>query len=134
MCPLRHRLQSKRHVGITDLAAEPFIALSSGSPFRAAVDRLFEGAGLQPAIVAEVRTQRAICNMVAAGAGVSIIDPSVARDYAPRHLAAIEVRPRQAWAVVALTPRRTIPSQATRALLSDLVGAARKGSPADSPE
>ena len=105
---------------MSELTDEPFIALPLGSPFRLAVDNLFHGVGLQPRVVAEVRTQRAICKMVAAKAGVSILDSSVARDYAPDHLAVIKIDPPLRWTVVAVTPLRTTPSQATKALLSAL--------------
>ena len=55
--------------------AEPEFA-TDGSQF----DHLLQGVGVQPRIVAEVRTQRAICNMVAARAGVSILDSGVRRN------------------------------------------------------
>lgn len=115
-----HRFQGAASVDAGDLADEPFVALSAGSPFRAAVDHLLQGVGVQPRIVAEVRTQRAICNMVAARAGVSILDSGVARDFAPRHLTSAPLRPALDWTVVAVTPQRTIPSQATQALLAKL--------------
>jgi DNA-binding transcriptional LysR family regulator len=123
VCHKAHRFSGASSVEAADLAAEPFIALSAGSPFRLAVDHLFQGLGVQPRIVAEVRTQRAICNMVAARAGVSILDSSVAQDFAPRHLASARVRPALDWTVVAVTPQRTIPSQATRALMAELAAA-----------
>jgi DNA-binding transcriptional LysR family regulator len=120
VCHKEHRFRGEPYVEAADLAEEPFIALSAGSPFRLAVDRLLQGVGVQPHIVAEVRTQRAICNMVAARAGVSILDSSVAQDFTPRYLASARVRPALDWTVVAITPHRTIASQATKAVLADL--------------
>jgi DNA-binding transcriptional LysR family regulator len=115
-----HRFRGAPTVDAADLAEEPFVALSTGSPFRLAIDHLLRGVGVQPRIVAEVRTQRAICNMVAARAGVSILDSGVAQDFVPRHLASARVRPALDWTVAAVTPQRTIPSQATQALLQEL--------------
>jgi DNA-binding transcriptional LysR family regulator len=123
VCHQDHRFQGVPYVDAADLAGEPFIALSAGSPFRLAVDRLFQDVGIQPDIVAEVRTQRAICNMVAARAGISILDSSVAQDLVPRHLGSARVRPALNWTVVAVTPQRTIPSQATKAILAALAAA-----------
>ena len=123
VCPAEHALSAKRKVRVADLAAQPFIALSLGSPFRAAVEQMFDAAGLRPRIVAEVRTQRAVCNMVVAGAGIAVIDPTVARDYSPEPLVTLAIEPPQDWTVVALTPQRTTPSQATSALLEALVAA-----------
>ncbi len=120
-----HRFRGARFVDAADLAGEPFIALSAGSPFRLAVDHLLQGVGVQPHIVAEVRTQRAICNMVAAQAGVSILDSGVAQDFVPGRVDAARVQPALDWTVVAVTPQRTIPSQATQALLAELAAALR---------
>lgn len=129
ICPLGHPLGRERRIDVTRLAEEPFIALSADSPFRTAVDRLFEAAQRTPRIVAEVRTQRAICNMVAAGAGVSIVDPSVAADFAPGDLATVQVRGSARWTVVAVTPQRSIASHATAAVLSELTRALAPGAP-----
>jgi len=123
VCHQDHRFGGGPYVDAADLAEEPFIALSAGSPFRLAVDHLFQGVGVQPNIVAEVRTQRAICNMVAARAGISILDSSVAQDFVPRHLTLARVRPALTWTVVAVMPQRTIPSQATKAVLAELAAA-----------
>ncbi len=139
VCPLEHPLARERRIDVTRLAEEPFIALSYDSPFRTAVDRLFEAAQQTPRIVAEVRTQRAICNMVAARAGVSIVDPSVAADFAPARLATVQVRGSARWTVVAVTPQRTVASQATAAFLAELTrtlspGAAPPDKPGDGDE
>ena len=123
VCHKAHRFHKRPSVEAADLAEEPFIALSAGSPFRSAVDHLFQGVGIQPTIIAEARTQRAVCNMVAARAGVSILDSSVVQDFVPRQLASTRVRPALNWTVVAVTPQRTIPSQATKAVLAALAAA-----------
>jgi DNA-binding transcriptional LysR family regulator len=60
---------------------------------------------------------------VAARAGISILDSSVAQDCVPRHLASARVRPALNWTVVAVTPQRTIPSQATKAVLAEIAAA-----------
>ncbi len=120
VCPPGHAFRDRAKLALADLAEQPLIVLSRGSPFRTAVEQLFEQAGLTPRIVAEARTQRAICNMVAAGAGVAILDPGVARDHGAGSLALIELECSLSWTLAAITPRRRAPSQATKALLAEI--------------
>lgn len=102
------------------IAAQPFIALPVGNPFRSAVDRHASEAGAQLRITAEIRTRPAIYNIVASGAGVSIVDPAVAEDFGGGGLSAMPFRPPLSWNVAVLTPARKTPSQATRSLIASL--------------
>lgn len=76
--PKLHRLSEKNEINANDLRGERFIALSTSSPFRMYIDEVFEKAGIKREICIETRTQLAICNMVASGAGLSIVDPLIA--------------------------------------------------------
>ncbi|MEM7225368.1 MAG: LysR substrate-binding domain-containing protein [Pseudomonadota bacterium] len=121
ICPARHPLAAGGPLSLAALAEQPLVLLAQGSPFRTAVEQLFEQAGLTPRIAAEARTQRAICNMVAAGAGLAILDPGVARDHGAGALAVVELETSLNWALAAITPQRRAPSQATQALLAELI-------------
>jgi DNA-binding transcriptional LysR family regulator len=75
--PANHRLADKAEIHARDLANEPFISLSRGSPFRARFDEIFIKAGIQRVFSIETRTQRTIYELVRRGAGVAILDPLV---------------------------------------------------------
>ncbi|MGO1118464.1 LysR substrate-binding domain-containing protein [Rhodovibrionaceae bacterium A322] len=120
IAPLTHGLAGVDSVDLATLAGQPFIALAQGSPFRATVDRLFQKSGVSPKLVVEARTQRGICNMVAAGAGLSIIDSSVAREFMDKPFAMISLRPKTRWSLAAFTPLRVDASQATKTFLAFL--------------
>jgi len=75
--PIGHRLGKKSKVHAVDLADEPFISLSSGSPFRALLDEMFTREGVRRKFAIETRTQSTIYNLIKRGAGVSILDPFV---------------------------------------------------------
>ncbi|MEH6825814.1 MAG: LysR substrate-binding domain-containing protein [Motiliproteus sp.] len=75
--PASHRLADKAAINVQDLAHEPVISLSRGSPFRARFDEIFARAGITPTITIETRTQRTIYELVQRGAGVAILDPLV---------------------------------------------------------
>ena len=121
VCPRGHPLAGRAKLALTQLAEQPLVALSPGSPFRTAVEQLFEQAGLAPSIVAEARTQRAICNMVAAGAGIAILDPTVARDHGAGHLSLVPLERSLSWTLAAILPLRRMPSRATEALLAEIM-------------
>lgn len=76
--PSGHRLQERRVVRAADLADEPFIAMAAESQHRLKVDRAFAQAGVQPKILVEAQTGVLICELVAAGLGVSVVDPITA--------------------------------------------------------
>lgn len=120
IAPRGHPIASDEIVSMDSIAAQPFIALPVGNPFRLAVDRHASEAGAQLNIAAEVRTQPAICNIVASGAGVSIVDPVVAEDFGGTGLAVMPFRPSLSWNVAVLTPTRKAPSQATQSLIASL--------------
>jgi DNA-binding transcriptional LysR family regulator len=88
--PIGHELTSKSVITAGDLADQPFIAMAPESRHRQKVDGAFATAGILPHIVVEAQTSAIISDLVAAGAGVSIVDPISARAFAAKGL---EIRP-----------------------------------------
>ncbi|MGL4243523.1 MAG: LysR substrate-binding domain-containing protein [Beijerinckiaceae bacterium] len=72
--PADHPLaQRNGPLQLRDIADEPFISYWPDAGFRLEVDRLFESAGLRRDIRCEARTTAAVCELVAALGGVSIV-------------------------------------------------------------
>lgn len=74
--PEDHALARKRKITPTDLENEEFISYRADSKYRHRVDEVFARAGVTRCLRFEARTTEAICNLVAAGLGVSIIGPA----------------------------------------------------------
>ena len=110
--PKTHRLTQKKTVHAKDLDGEPFISLSLQSPFRMSIDDLFNKTGIRRKISVETGTQLAICNLVAAGVGVSIVDPLVAKAMSEK-LVIRPFRPVIFWSLAVL-----IPSQESMSLVA----------------
>jgi len=74
--PKRHRLRHLEKVSPKDLRGEEFISYKSDSLYRHKVDQLFSKAKVNRSLRYEARTTDAICKLVAAGVGVSVVGPS----------------------------------------------------------
>lgn len=61
-------------ISLIELASAPQIMLPSHSPFRRAVEHMFDQAGVPFQVMAEAGTQSALIRMVAQGAGRAIVD------------------------------------------------------------
>jgi DNA-binding transcriptional LysR family regulator len=73
--PLGHRLAKKRTVTPTDLVDERFISFAPSSHTRLRVDAVFRKFGLTPNIVLDATTAPTVCELVAAGQGVTLGHP-----------------------------------------------------------
>ncbi|MVA27094.1 LysR substrate-binding domain-containing protein (plasmid) [Agrobacterium vitis] len=73
--PPGHRLEEAAQLNPADLIHEPFVAFSSTGIMRRKVDRAFEGQGVTPQVAFEATNAANVGEMVAAGLGVSIVDP-----------------------------------------------------------
>lgn len=119
IAPVRHRFKSMRTVRVGELEGEPFLAPRLGSPFRAFIDRYLSEAKVTATITAEARSQRALCRLVASGAGVSIVDPTIATEMSVHSMHILGLKPALVWSIAALTLRRRTPSHALKGLLEE---------------
>lgn len=73
--PLGHPLAAKEQIRAEDLSEQSFVSFPRGTPFRFETDLLFEKKGIDRQFLTEATTHEAVCNLVAAGLGVSIVSP-----------------------------------------------------------
>ncbi len=93
--PLGHPLAEKTVVHAADLADATFVSLIPEILTRFRIDRLFEDAGVQRSrMLVEVQSTSGVCTLVAAGLGVSIVDPFTAVTFQPFGLAIRPFLPR----------------------------------------
>ncbi|RWR27676.1 LysR family transcriptional regulator [Sinirhodobacter populi] len=83
--PGNHRLARQNHIAPSDLGGESFVEIRPGTLFATRVEMAF--AGIQRQIHYSVETSSDACALIAAGAGVSVVDPLVALEYRGQGLA-----------------------------------------------
>ncbi len=76
--PRGHRLAKRKRIGPKDLDGEAFISFPVGSPERESIDRVFSEARVTRRTVCESDLGSSVCSLVAAGLGLSIINPLAA--------------------------------------------------------
>ncbi|ALG74478.1 hypothetical protein VY88_20200 [Azospirillum thiophilum] len=91
--PAGHRLAELKVVRAADLEGEPFISIIPETKLRRNVDELFEREGVGRRLLIETQTGAAICDLVAAGLGVSVVDPFTASAFTAKGLAIRPFRP-----------------------------------------
>jgi DNA-binding transcriptional LysR family regulator len=79
--PANHRLVRKRKLRPADFEGENFISLSQFTILRFRIDAIFAEAKVQRQFRVETPLSMVACPLVAAGAGLSIVDPFSAREY-----------------------------------------------------
>ncbi|TIV06536.1 MAG: LysR family transcriptional regulator, partial [Mesorhizobium sp.] len=67
-----------------DFQGVPFVYFSQEDPYRRKVDEVFDVAGVARHYTVETTTATGVCSMVAAGVGISIVNPFTAAHYANR--------------------------------------------------
>lgn len=80
--PAGHRLAEKRVLTPQDFQGENYISLSRTDSYRQLLDALFTEHGVKRRMVVETHSAASVCAMVRAGAGLSIVNPLTALDYA----------------------------------------------------
>lgn len=70
-----HPLAQKAVIQPRDLENVNFVSFPMDSPFRFQVDSIFERMGVNREMKVEASTHEAVCSLVSAGAGVSIVSP-----------------------------------------------------------
>ena len=92
--PVHHRLAKRKQVAAADLEGEAFVSFPLGSAPRERIDRVLAAAGARTRTVLESDLGASVCALVAAGLGVSVLNP----------LAALEERRNLELAVRAFVP------------------------------
>ncbi len=80
--PANSPLASKAVLTPQDFQGQNFISLSRADSYRQLLDNLFNEVGVKRRLVVETHSAASVCAMVRAGAGVSIVNPLTALDYA----------------------------------------------------
>jgi DNA-binding transcriptional LysR family regulator len=86
--PPGHRLAEAPVVRAADLARETFISIVPDTVLRMRVDEVFERLGVERDLAIETQSGASICNMVAAGLGVSVVDVFTASGFTRHGLVA----------------------------------------------
>lgn len=80
--PIGHPLGEKERLKPADFHEQPFVALGSEITTRSETDVFLSGGSARPRIVAEAQLSASICELVANGAGLSIVEPITAVNFA----------------------------------------------------
>lgn len=110
--PIGHPLSDKDFLVPSDFDNQPFIALGQEISTRAETDLFFATDNIRPKIVAEAQLSAAICELVARGAGISIVGPITATLFANSgEIVAKPLRPEQIFRYDVLLPALKKPSR-----------------------
>lgn len=104
--PDDHRLAGSKVVRPTDLAGESFVSHPHSLESRLHIDALFASYGIERKLQVETQVSAGVCAMVAAGLGVSLIDPISAMEYGNRGLVFLPFEPTMVTDFSVLTPAR----------------------------
>lgn len=88
--PTGHRLAAKAELTPEDFAGEPFVSLEQSTQLRYRIDALFSAHRVPRQTRVETPLSMIACGLVAAGAGLSVVDPFTAAEYVGK---GVEVRP-----------------------------------------
>ncbi|EUB98297.1 transcriptional regulator, LysR family [Rhizobium sp. CF080] len=116
--PSGHPLSAKTEISPSDIAGLPFIALVKDDVTRRQVDQSFENAGVEFKPHIETQFAATVCNFIVSGAGVSVISPFAAADFAGLGLVMRRFRPTIKIDYMMVTPRLRAPSAVTRNFLA----------------
>jgi DNA-binding transcriptional LysR family regulator len=78
--PPGHALSRKKTIHATDLAHLPFISMVPNTVPRVRIDNVFRQLSIERAVMIETQSGASICTLVAAGLGVSVVDPLTVGD------------------------------------------------------
>lgn len=110
--PVGHTLESKTVLEPADFDQQPFIALGAEIGTRSETDLFLSECNARPRIVAEAQLSASICELVAAGAGISIVEPVTATNFADAGRVAMRpLSPEQPFRYDLLLPALRQPSR-----------------------
>jgi len=116
--PLGHELEQRTLLKPEDFDQRPFIALGAEIGTRSETDAFLSAGDAGPRIVAEAQLSASICEMVAAGAGISIVEPVTATYFANLgRIVARPLSPAQPFRYDLLLPTTRQPSRASEQFL-----------------
>ncbi|MEQ5795052.1 LysR substrate-binding domain-containing protein [Paracoccus sp. NFXS7] len=118
--PRDHHLAAFEVIRPEDLHDEPFIALSRRHSSRAAIDRLFDRAGLALRIELEASTNVSVIQFVREGLGVSLLNPFPLVHQMADQVAMRPFLPAIRYSTHFLLPASRAPSAVTRAFMQDV--------------
>ena len=108
--PEGHRLAARKRLRPEDFEGEPFVALGPFTLLRHRIDGLFADRGVTRVQRVETPLSEIACALVAAGVGLSLVDPFTAQEYATRGVAVRPFEPRIHFEFAALhSTQRSIP-------------------------
>ncbi len=117
--PEGHRLARRKVIRAKDYADESYIALGPTTPSKFRMDDLFSRESVPRRIRAETPLSEIACAMVASGAGVSVVDPFTASEFATRGVAARRFEPVVEFQVTALFPAQRTLSAVAREFIAE---------------
>ncbi|MER9832393.1 LysR family transcriptional regulator [Mesorhizobium sp. M0134] len=82
--PAGHPLTAKAVIDLQDFQGVAFVYYSEEDPYRRKLDEAFDAACVARHYTVETTTATGLCSMVAAGVGVSVVNPFTAAHYAER--------------------------------------------------
>lgn len=91
--PEGHRLAEKPVLEPPDFIGEPFVSLEQTTPMRYRIDAIFSAAGITRQTRVETPLSMIACGLVAAGAGVAIVDAFTAFEFGGRGIVVRPFRP-----------------------------------------
>lgn len=110
--PIGHALGEKDILEPQDFDQQPFIALGAEIGTRSETDLFLSSGPARPRIVAEAQLSASICELVAAGAGISIVEPVTATHYGLSHRVLVRpIAPEQPFRYDLLLPALRKPSR-----------------------
>ncbi len=104
--PSDHRLAKKKVIRPADLAGEHFVSYPQALESRLHIDALFASYGVERKLQVETQVSAGVCAMVAAGLGVSLVDPITALEHGGRGLIFLPFEPVLVTEFFVLTPAR----------------------------
>lgn len=110
--PAGHALAQKDYLEPMDFHQQAFIALGAEIGTRSETDLFLALGPSRPQIVAEAQLSSSICELVSAGAGISIVEPVTAKHFAlADRVVTRPLRPAQPFRYDILTPTTRQPSR-----------------------
>ena len=91
--PEGHPLAEKGFLGPADFAGEPFVSREQTTLLRYRIDAIFSAERITREVRIETPLSMIACSLVAAGAGLSIVDPFTAAEYRGRGIVVKPFRP-----------------------------------------